>query len=271
MGGNKGGSSPPQVVLPGPTEEEIAIQKKQLELMQQQSDYMQQYFQNSQDDRLQMQEALTKLTTGRDLTDEETNLIGNLSDQYSSMLTKGITDGIVGEQLDRNRTESMADLVERGVLNSTTGQRVLGDIEKERSRLLADAADQAALQRLQLERDFRREATNSELARAQILSGVTGNLSQLANQAGQNASNIGSDVAGRLQQQRVNQFQVARDNAYSKYAYKQQRGKSNMGGAIGSLAGAGLGALLAIPTGGLSIAGGAALGGTLGGAAGTFF
>lgn len=63
-----------------------------------------------------------------------------------------------------------------------------------------------------------------------------------------------------------NQYQAALDQ----YNQKQQA-HSGMLGALGTLGGAGLGALFAAPTGGLSMLGGAALGGFGGGTASTLF
>lgn len=268
MGGSKGGSAPPTLVLPGPTPEETAIQQQQLELMKKQTQYMDTYFNNSESDRVKMQESLDLLTKGRDLTDSEKTLIDQLGTQYKDMLLSGITDGIVKEQLDNTRNESMADLVERGVLDGTTGQRVLGDIEKERSRLIAEATGDAALQRLQLERDFRKDATNAELARSQILSGVSGQLGQLAGQAGNSASGIGADLSSRLRDERISQFNVSRDNAMSRYAYDQQRrggNKSGVGSLIGGTVGAIGGAFARNPFAGYAI------GSTLGGGVGSMF
>jgi superfamily II DNA helicase RecQ len=271
MGGKKGGNSaPPQIVLPGPSEEEKKIQQQQLELMQKQLEYMDVYFQDSQADRQGMQDALTRLTTGRDLTAEERGLVDQMGTQYQDMLMRGITDGIVGEQLDRTRQASIADLVERGVLNGTTGQRVIGDIERERSRLIKDAQSEAALQRLNLERDFRKDATNAELARAQLLSGVSGNLAAMANSASGTADSIASGVANRMRDERFQQSNIAAQNAQMQYMHRMNQPKRS-GAGIGSMIGAGLGALAAPFTGGLSLAGGLALGSTLGGAAGSFF
>ena len=65
-------------------------------------------------------------------------------------------------------------------------------------------------------------------------------------------------------------------NAQQKYNQlrKQEKAakkasKGALGGSIGSFAGMAIGAILAVPTGGLSIAAGAALGGVLGGAGGS--
>lgn len=65
-------------------------------------------------------------------------------------------------------------------------------------------------------------------------------------------------------------------NAQQKYNQlrKQEKaakkaGKGALGGSIGTFAGMAIGAVLAVPTGGLSLAAGAALGGMIGGSAGT--
>ena len=70
----------------------------------------------------------------------------------------------------------------------------------------------------------------------------------------------------RLQQQA--NYQAALAKAQADYAQSQGGGYGSL---IGTGAGAGLGALLALPIGGLSVLGGAALGGSLGGTAGSLF
>jgi hypothetical protein len=64
----------------------------------------------------------------------------------------------------------------------------------------------------------------------------------------------------------------AEKRAYDEYIRNYgRRKKSGLMGGVGALAGAGLGALLAVPTGGMSIGAGAMLGSTLGGAGGSMF
>lgn len=59
--------------------------------------------------------------------------------------------------------------------------------------------------------------------------------------------------------------------AYDQYLQRYGKRNSGQGQAIGSLAGMGIGALLAAPTGGMSLGAGAMLGGMMGGAGGSFF
>ncbi len=72
---------------------------------------------------------------------------------------------------------------------------------------------------------------------------------------------------------RVNQIQdfAMQKQAYDQYLSRYGKRQSGMGGGIGSLAGMGLGALLAAPTGGMSIPMGAMLGSSAGGAGGSLF
>lgn len=72
---------------------------------------------------------------------------------------------------------------------------------------------------------------------------------------------------------RVNELQnyAMQRQAYDDYLRRYGKRSSGLGQGIGSLAGMGLGALLAAPTGGMSIAAGAMLGGMGGGTAGSLF
>lgn len=242
----------PTISFPGPTATEKQIQQLQLQLMQQQMTRGDQSWEMYNQDRQRMLGSLETLTNGRALTQDEINLINNLSGQYSTMLNEGINSGIVGQQLDRSRQNSIADLVERGVLQSTTGREVLGDIEKERSRLIGDASNQGALMKLQLEKEFRQNATNADLARAQILAGVSGQLGGYTNQLANSAGNIGELIRSANQSERANQF-----NAKMSNYQMQQLGGGGMrwGGILGGAIGGGLLGPL-----------GAGIGSTLGGA-----
>ena len=67
------------------------------------------------------------------------------------------------------------------------------------------------------------------------------------------------------------QNQIALENAKLQAAQMQaaQQGRAGAMGGLGALVGTGLGALLAVPTGGMSVLAGAQLGGALGGAGGS--
>jgi hypothetical protein len=80
------------------------------------------------------------------------------------------------------------------------------------------------------------------------------------------SSSIGQGMQYESQVDQFNQ-QNYENQLASYYANK----KSSSMGSIGALAGTALGALFALPTGGMSIAAGAALGGALGGTAGSIF
>lgn len=106
---------------------------------------------------------------------------------------------------------------------------------------------------------------------SQVNQGVIGNLAQLLYPLGSAAN---SNLMTALNQTDQGRFQTAAaENAANQQyanamnAYNQSQSGA-MSSGIGSLVGAGLGAALAIPTGGLSLAGGAMLGSALGGTAG---
>lgn len=76
-------------------------------------------------------------------------------------------------------------------------------------------------------------------------------------------------VQARLQALRIEQFEaLARARAEAAAQAAKQQAGAGRGGAFGTLAGLGIGALLAAPTGGLSLLEGAAIGGIAGGAGG---
>jgi len=74
---------------------------------------------------------------------------------------------------------------------------------------------------------------------------------------------------GEMQEGDLTRYQ-SELNAYKFRLAEEERNKKNLGG-FGALAGAGIGAALAVPTGGLSVLAGAGIGGALGGGAGSLF
>lgn len=258
---------PPKIEIPEPTQLERDIQAQQLELLKRQTQQFDTFTTQQAEDRKKFFELFGTLNDGKPITPEDEQLINDLSNQFGTLLKSGITDGIVGEQLDRNREKSIGNLVERGVLNSTSGERLLGDVERERSRLLADAAQQAELQRLQLQKDFRFNNQNFGLAQAQLLSGVNQQLGALAGQAGNSAASLASNIGGQARNERFARSNVDAQNAQAAYLSQlnNRRSFGGLGSALGGLAGA-----AAAPfTAGLSLSGGLALGSTLGGLGGS--
>lgn len=74
----------------------------------------------------------------------------------------------------------------------------------------------------------------------------------------------------RARQNEINDFYM-QQRAYDQYVQNQGRRKGFLGQGIGSLVGMGAGALLALPTGGMSVGAGAMLGGMMGGSGGSLF
>ena len=90
---------------------------------------------------------------------------------------------------------------------------------------------------------------------------------QQASQAELSAIGAGSGLFGQLSQTDLSKYNAAMQTYQAQLAQEED---SNMGG-LGSALGMGLGALLALPTGGMSVLGGAALGGGIGGGLGSMF
>lgn len=267
--GKKKSSPPPKASLPGPSKTELEIQAQQLELMKKESAAYDQYSAERVADRGIVAETLDKLASGAEITPYERDLIDRWSRQYQDMVMTDISSGVNREQFDTARSQNIGNLIERGVLNSTTGQRVIGDIEKERSRLIATAAQDAAMNKLKLEADFYNNAQNKLNSKANIYAGFAGQGGQLASAAGQNSASIGTNLGSALSGERYMKANIDNQNAQAQWMWQRQNQKN--GGGLGSMIGMGVGMLAAPFTGGLSLAGGAALGGTLGGAAGSFF
>lgn len=248
--------TPKMPAYPGPSKTELDIQKQQLALMQQQLEQANKQMGYYEQDRIKAQEAMNAMVNGRPLTAEETALINSLGQQYQDTLTRGINEGPVAEAFNRQRSDAMAALAERGVLDSRTSRNILGDMEKERMRLLNDAISQAGLQKTELEKQFRFNAMNAEQARASMLTGANNQLANYAAGLQNSAMNLGSQAAASSQANRINKYNYDVQKSQLNYLYPQ-----NSGGFMSRISG-GLGGAL----GGLSTGWpwGAVLGGTLG-------
>lgn len=267
MGSKK--SSPPKAVLPKPSKTELAIQEQQLELMKKESAAYDQYSAERTADRQVVADTFAKILAGAEITPYEQDLINRWSKQYEDMTMNNLSSGVQREQFDRGRSDNISSLIERGVLNSRTGSQVIGDIERERTRLIAAAAQDAALNKLKLEADFYNNAQNKLQSKANTYAGFAGQGGQLATAAAGNSASIGSNLGSSLANERYTQANINNQNAQAQWMYQQQQRRN--GGGIGSLVGAGIGALAAPFTGGLSLMGGLSIGSTLGGAAGSMF
>lgn len=91
---------------------------------------------------------------------------------------------------------------------------------------------------------------------------------QQASQGELSAIGAGSGLFGQLAQVDLSKYNAALDAYKAELAADENEGSF---GGLGSALGMGLGALLALPTGGMSVLGGAALGGGIGGGFGSMF
>ena len=158
---------------------------------------------------------------------------------------------------------SLVDAQGTGTTNSTTAGAARGTI-------LNDAIMRANSDLLNA------ISFSNQQAQANVNTGLD-TLGSLANLTYPLGSAANGDLVKALGQQDTialanaqSRLQADTKNAELMQQYEQQKAKSlgGMLGGAGSLIGTGLGALLAVPTGGLSLLGGAALGGALGGGAG---
>lgn len=131
------------------------------------------------------------------------------------------------------RGTALRDLIGRGITRSGISEFPLQQIRNEESRGLADLFGRGAQSMFGFETEQANLSTQNRL----------------------------QDI--------LNQRQLERMLPYLQALQKQQRSQSKRSG-LGGLTGMGIGALLALPTGGMSLAAGAALGGQFGSSLGQF-
>lgn len=269
--GKKKSPSPPKLAIPQPSAEEIALMKQQTKLVEQLTKQSDISFNQGQDDRAMAFQHLEQLQRGDGLTEAERSLSDQLADAYFEQASRGINQGANQEIFNDNLKTTLAGLNESGILNSTTGADALGQLSKDKLRLIADASNNAGLQKLLLQRDF----LGNKQQMFGALMGVSQQSRAQGGQLAQGALSGAGQVAGQHRQYRMDAFNVRAQNAQAQYQHKlgqfqqSQASRKGLGGTIGTIAGLGLGALLAAPTGGLSIAAGASLGGGIGGSIGS--
>lgn len=242
-----GRKDPPKVQVPQRTAEEKA-------LLQQQTDLTRQLI--GQGDFLfgQASSLIDPVRRGQ-LAPEDQSFIDQLTDNLFRQETERFNRATSGS-FDNARLNSIGNLANRGILNSTTAQNILGDLESDRLFQLGDIARQSSITNLGL----RQEAVNRN---SNLLSTLLG---QGLSTQGAGVSGLAGLVQGE-RQERMARFNNEIQNQQLRYL-SRQGGGSALGSGLGSLLGTGIGLALAAPTGGTSLLMGGALGGGLGGSAG---
>lgn len=281
MGSKKKPPSAPKLVAPQPTAEEKQLLQQQIQLTGQLADQSNVAFQQGQQDRQTAEGLFRQLQEPNALSEEERRLAQELGDSLFSARFNDVTEGQANTQLNRARRDSLINLINGGVLNSTTGTELLGDIEKERLRLIDNASNEARLRQLGLEVDFLNQGRALDLDLFKTITGQSGGNTALGGQLASGAAGIAGQAGSQLQQQRMLEFQVQSQNAQADFLQKNAafNRRGGLGGTIGNIlgtvGGAALGLALAPATGGMSTllsAGlGAGIGGGVGGSIGGLF
>lgn len=277
-----GGSSknkppkPPIIPTPKPSAQELelqGLQTQQAKKLMAQSDTT---FGNSQTDRNSALSYLDILNNPPKLSDGEQSLINQMGDSYLNLYQKGITEGNQKEIFDTNLRDSLASLSSNGIMNSTFGAESIQNLYKEQARAMAQASDQAGIQKLGLTNDALKAQVAKNMDLFQTMYTGAGQGSALANQLASSGSQISAGTAEAMKSNRMDAFNVNTQNAQARYGYQnqlfqqQQQKKKGIGGGIGSTLGALAGLALAAPTGGMSMLMGAGLGAGIGGGAGSY-
>lgn len=272
--GSKKAPSPPRIAPPQPSAEEKRLQQEQAKLISQLTGQSNIQFAQSQEDRGKSNQFLDRINSGDfGLTPDEERLAQSLSDQFYDLGVRNLTQGSNKEIFDTNRKNTIASLVDRGLLNSSSGTELLGQLEKERMRQFGDLAGQSALQRLGLQKDIfdKKLALNFDIFRS--LRGDSSAGSALSGQLANSAIGGASNLSGQLRQQRMDAFNVDVQNQQAQYQSKlanfnNRQGFGGIGGAIGTALGAATGFAFGGPVGGLF---GSTIGGGIGRSVGGFF
>jgi hypothetical protein len=227
---------------------------------------------------------LIKGTLGRDATDEE-------AAHFARLRAQGYDEYEIGEALKMlpeytEREDQSARDKLRGELSTADqrffGEKIMPTIQSrfaQQGRSVDSSGYAAALanaaQGLNTERESylagigREDYTNRrQLAINQYLSRLN------TNQASQDYGRARADQVGDVYRGRAWELQDydTQRRAYEDYLRNNGvRKQKGLGSGLGSFAGMGLGALLAAPTGGMSILAGATLGGAMGGVGGGLF
>lgn len=163
-------------------------------------------------------------------------------------------------------------LIAEGLFGSGAGYGVMGDYAKDTAKGAADISAKLgyeSIQRQQQQQQYQDALKRGDYGAMYNLALAETNRqiapAQQATQAQLSAVGAGSGLFGQLSSADLGKYNAAL-NAYN----AGNSGGGDMGG-LGTLLGTGLGALLALPTGGMSVLAGGALGGALGGGAGSLF
>lgn len=274
MGSKKKAPSPPKITYPKMTAEERALLNKQITLTDQLIGQSGKMFDQSQLDRELSMQYLGRLDGPYKLSSDQETLANQLSQSLYDQSYNTYTRGAQQEVFDRSRRDSIASLVGSGLTNSSTAVDIISQLEKERLRGLQDISDKAGISNLQLKNQMIQQKMAQDQGVFETLYGGQRQGGALAGQLAQQGLAGAGQAQQTLGNERMNAFNVQVQNMQAQYMKQLQdynQPKSGFFGKLGGVLGAGLGAALALPTGGMSLLGGAALGGALGGGVGSLF
>lgn len=212
-------------------------------------------FNNAQADRNTALGLIPQIQNPQPLNTAEQNVVNQLQQAYLNQYQQGITSGLNQNIFNQNLNDSLSSLAARGVLNSTFGQQTLGNLYGQRASLLAQAANEAATQGLNMSANMlqQQQQNNMNLFNTMYSGGIQqqqlgGNMSYQTTQAA-NAP-LSYDYSNRMNTQNVaNQNAMMQYNAaLGNYSRNSALG-GGIGGAYGSIGGATIGAAagMAIP------------------------
>lgn len=267
---------PTALKAPKPSAEELQLLKTITQAAVDQGGFSRQLFSEAAGDRSKAYQVLDRLDDYT-LSPEADRLATNFGDAFYRQAFDQYTTGANQIGFQRNLRDSLASLSDMGVLNSSFGSQVLGDLYKERMRGIGDIANSAASQAAQSRANLFSQQQQTDFNIFSTLLGQNAYSNQVAGQLNSAAMNSLGNVANQYRQYRADEFNVNAQNEQAMYAWRLSnfRNRRGLAGGLGNILGTAAGAAVGmIPGFGAAIGGpmgGAALGGSLGSTVGGLF
>jgi len=209
--------SPPKLEYPQPTAEEKALLASQNQIAQQMLKQGDILFGQGQEDRQKAETLFQRIQGPQALTADQKQLASDIANSMYEMQSKALTEGPQAQIFNKQRSSALAALAERGVLNSTASQNLLGDIEKQRLYLMDQAGREAGLTNLNLQKGFLDQNMNRDFNLLQTA--MTGQASgaQIAGGLLNSAGGVNNSLLGQYSTQRANEFNVNAQNVQAQY------------------------------------------------------
>lgn len=230
---------------PEPSAQETELLNLLMDQIKQQDEIRTQQLEEAKQRKGLISEFLDKEYSTDPLSEDQKARLNEIESTFLGTRKQAVTD-----QATEIEKQLRTKFANQGILDSSVSSEADIKVGKESMKLIDQAAKEASLLKFGTEQDIRNAALSERLQKIGVLS----SLSDPAM-----ATNILGSLTGQRQQYANTALQVALSNAQNSGGFGQL---------LGSTLGMGLGALLAAPTGGMSILGGASLGGALGGGAG---